>query len=385
LFYWKPMSKKTILVVDDTPVNVEILTGILGGTYNIKYATNGICALKSAQRNPPHLILLDIMMPEMDGYEACRRFKENPDTSEIPIIFITAKTERKDIVKGFEIGGQDYVTKPFNPQELCARIQTHLNLQDKNQELHQAITTQNELNQRLIESGMQLLMLAKKLSKYLSPQVYSSIFEDETQVELGATNKPISVMFSDIVGFTSISEEMTPGDLAAWLNDYLNAMAAITIKWQGTLDKYIGDAVMVFFGDPKTLGPKQDALNCIQMAIEMSVKAANMGVQVRFGINSGDCTVGNFGSVERMDYTIIGPNVNLSARLEQVGEPGKILISEHTYSLIKDKYECTPRSPIFVKGIERELMTYWVNLCPKLTCQTNYKARGKGHKRSCED
>ena len=155
------MSKKTILVVDDTPVNVEILTGILGGTYNIKYATNGICALKSAQRNPPHLILLDIMMPEMDGYEACRRFKENPDTSEIPIIFITAKTERKDIVKGFEIGGQDYVTKPYNPQELCARIQTHLNLQDKNQELHQAITTQNELNQRLIESGMQLLMLAK--------------------------------------------------------------------------------------------------------------------------------------------------------------------------------------------------------------------------------
>ena len=109
------MSKKTILVVDDTPVNVEILTGILGGTYNIKYATNGICALKSAQRNPPQLILLDIMMPEMDGYEACRRFKENPDTSEIPIIFITAKTERKDIVKALKLGAK---TMSLNPSIL---------------------------------------------------------------------------------------------------------------------------------------------------------------------------------------------------------------------------------------------------------------------------
>ena len=113
---------------------------------------------------------------------------------------------------------------------------------------------------------------------------------------------------------------------------------------------------MVFFGDPKTLGPKQDALNCIQMAIEMSVKAANMGVQVRFGINSGDCTVGNFGSVERIDHTVIGPNVNLSAWLEQVGKFGRIFISEHTYSLIKDKYECPPSSPIVVKCIERELI-----------------------------
>jgi adenylate cyclase len=354
------MSKKTILLVDDTPANIEILIGVLGDIYNIEVATNGVAALQVAKKNLPHLILLDIMMPEMDGYETCRRLKKNSITSEIPIIFITAKTKREDIVKGFEIGGQDYVTKPFNSHELLARVKTHLDLQDKNQDLRRAITFQNELNQRLNESSLQLSRLAIKLSKYLSPQIYSSIFEDDTQVELGAISKPLSVMFSDIVGFTSISEDMSPEDLAAWLNDYMNAMSAITLKWEGTLDKFIGDAVMVFFGDPKTLGPVQDALNCVQMAIEMSAKASQMGVQVRYGINSGDCTVGNFGSIDRMDYTIIGPNVNLSARLEHVGEPGKILISEHTHYLINDKYECVPRSPIRVKGIERELMTYWV-------------------------
>lgn len=333
-------SKPTILVVDDTAENIKILMGILKEKYKVKAVLSGEEAIATIQKNLPDLVLLDIMMPGIDGYETCKRLKDTPETQDLPIIFLTAKTEAEDVLKGFQFGAVDYVTKPFNSAELLSRVNTHLQLRHSQQKLE---------------------VLTSKLSKYLSPQVYDSIFKGEKDVKIESTRKKLSIFFSDIVGFTSTSEEMKHRELTVWLNNYLNEMANITFSHGGTLDKFIGDAVMVFFGDPHSLGEQQDSIQCVKMAREMSLKAKELGVNIRVGINSGECTVGNFGSENRMEYTIIGRAVNLAARLEENCESGKILIADSTYQFVMDEIECHPKGTIRVKGIDRDIMTYEIN------------------------
>jgi class 3 adenylate cyclase len=340
------LEKPTILVVDDTPENIEMLVSILRERYKVKAAISGASALKIATRKPPDLVLLDIMMPDMDGYEVCERLKQNPTTHDVPVVFLTAKTEATEIVKGFEVGAVDYVTKPFNSAELLIRVNTHLELR----------IAQNELERK----NSELEVLANKLSKYLSPQVYRSIFSGEKDVAIETAEKTLTIFFSDIVGFTNTSEQMERDQLTQWLNNYLNEMAGIALRYEGTLDKFIGDAVMIFFGDPKTLGEQEDALQCVRMAIEMAAKAIDLGVHVRIGINTGLCTVGNFGSTDRMEYTIIGRAVNLAARLEQNAAPDQILISESTYGMVHEHIECEPFGTMRLKGIERDILAYSV-------------------------
>lgn len=209
------------------------------------------------------------------------------------------------------------------------------------------------------ESANHLELLALKLSKYLSPQVFDSIFSGEKEAKIETYVKRLTVFFSDIVGFTSTTESMDKRQLATWLNGYLNEMYKITQEYNGTLDKFIGDAVMVFHGDPNSIGEKQDAVASVLMALKMQKRAAELGIQVRMGINTGDCVVGNFGSDDRMEYTIVGSAVNLAARLENRSEAGKVLISQQTYYLVKDVIHCEPRGALKLKGIDREIMTYW--------------------------
>ncbi len=341
------MEKQTILVVDDTPENIDVLVGVLKADYKVKAAPNGEKALMVVEKSPPDLILLDIMMPVMDGFETCRRLKENPENKGIPVIFLTAKTETEDIVKGFDLGAVDYLTKPFNPLELKVRVNTHLQLRRSKQE----VESKNE----------QLERLADKLSKYLAPDVYQSIFTGSKDVKLETERKPLTVFFSDIVQFTRTSEKLPYKELTSWLNAYLNRMAEIAAKYEGTLDKFIGDAVMVFFGDPKSSGVEEDAKRCVRMANEMQKAAREMEVNLRMGIHSGHCMVGNFGSENRMDYTIIGKTVNLASRLETSADINRILISESTYELIKDDVVCKERGNIRVKGIDRDILTYYIS------------------------
>lgn len=339
-------EKQTILVVDDTPENIDILVGVLSEKYKVKVASNGEKALKVVSKALPDLILLDIMMPVMDGFEACKSLKNNPDTSGIPVIFLTAKATPEDIVKGFDLGAVDYVTKPFNARELEVRVSNHLQLKSAQSNLEHKNT--------------QLQLLANKLSKYLSPQVYNSIFTGQQDVKIETHRKPLTILFSDIVGFTAISESMDHQELSDWLNNYLDEMSRLTLEYGGTLDKFIGDGIMIFFGDPESAGEIEDAVKCIKLAKAMQEKVKELGVNIRIGINSGSCTVGNFGSQQRMEYTIIGRNVNLAARLEHAGTAGEILVSDMTRELIKDTYEMTPNQLIRVKGIDRDIQSFWV-------------------------
>ncbi len=329
-----------ILIVDDAAKNIQLLGTILREEgYQINVARNGWQALDVVAQMPPDLILLDVMMPELDGFETCKKLKENPATRAIPVIFLTARADTEDIVKGFELGAVDYVTKPFNAAELLSRVGTHLELKATRETLAE---------------------LADKLSKYLSPQVYAAIFSGETAVKIESYRKPLTVCFSDIVGFTSMTEGMELQALTEWLNNYLNEMAGIALHHGGTLDKFIGDAVLVFFGDPKSRGISEDALDCVRMAMAMQRRAKELGIDIRIGISSGDCTVGNFGSEDRMEYTIVGKVVNIAYRLQESAKPGRILLGRPTYELVKDQVRCEPRGEIHVKGIERDLMTYWV-------------------------
>jgi len=343
--------KESILVVDDTPENVDVLAGILSRDYRIKVALSGKKALQIAQcDDPPDLILLDVMMPEMDGYEVCRQLKQSLKTRDIPVIFITAKTEVADETKGLEVGAVDYITKPISPPVVQARVRTHLALQ---------------------ESRGRLKDLAAKLSRYLSPQIYESIFEGRTDARIAADRKKLTIFFSDIVGFAAQTDRMEPEDLNYLLNGYLTRMSDIILAHGGTLDKFIGDAILVFFGDPESKGVKEDALACVRLALamrtaieELKNEWAEHGVTepfaVRTGIATGYCTVGNFGSEQRMEYTIVGGQVNLANRLQTSAASGEILLAHDTWALVKDEFYCLPKEPFRVKGFEHAVQAYQV-------------------------
>jgi adenylate cyclase len=226
-------------------------------------------------------------------------------------------------------------------------------------------------NKALNDKNEQLEGLSSKLAKYLSRQVYDSIFAGRTEVKVESYRKELTVFFSDIEGFTDLTDRLEAERLSDLLNSYLSEMATIADRFGGTIDKFIGDGIMIFFGDPESRGRRADALACVRMAIAMRRRVRELcdewveltdstKLRVRMGVNTGYCTVGNFGSEDRLDYTIVGGPVNVASRLESTAEADQIHISHETYSLVKDEIYCRPVGDIMVKGIAHELRTYEV-------------------------
>ena len=247
--------------------------------------------------------------------------------------------------------------------------------QQRLKELNKAHSELADLNanleKKVEERTAELVALSAKLAKYFSPQVYDSIFSGELDVTIQTQRKPLTVFFSDLQGFTELTERLEPEILTELLTQYLTEMSNIAIRWGGTIDKFIGDAILVFFGDPVSKGNREDAVACVSMALEMLEKLESLrhfwrekGVarplKVRIGIHSGVCTVGNFGSEDRLDYTVIGNGVNLASRLESNSDSNKILISEDTFLLVKKHIICKEREAITVKGISHPVQTYEV-------------------------
>lgn len=229
----------------------------------------------------------------------------------------------------------------------------------------------DEQKELLGQKNQELEVLSTKLSKYLSPQVYESIFTGKQEVKLASRRKKLTIFFSDVVDFTKTTQNLEAEELSDLLNHYLTEMANIALEYGATIDKYIGDAMLLFFGDPETKGAKDDAKSCVLMAIAMQRrirkleqewrdKGLERPFRVRIGIATGFCTVGNFGSQDRMDYTIIGNQVNLAARLESSAEPGGILIAHETYSLAKDDILAEEQPLLTVKGFDKPIHCYKV-------------------------
>jgi adenylate cyclase len=248
--------------------------------------------------------------------------------------------------------------------------------------LRKSLATQLEKQKKVAEDAkaeaqlktQQMEDVSGQLAKYLSPQIYESIFSGKQNVEVKSYRKKITVFFSDIVNFTVISDKLESEELTALLNFYLNEMSQIALKHGATIDKYIGDAIMIFFGDPESFGIEEDARRCVAMAVEMQQRMAELwgywskhfglkkDLEIRVGINTGYCTVGNFGSEDRLDYTVIGAAVNLASRLESAATPSGILVSEETYFQVKDYFSFDAPQQLELKGLERGVSAYEVDI-----------------------
>ena len=251
---------------------------------------------------------------------------------------------------------------------------------------YMAVIDQREAE--LAEKTKAMEQLSTQLAKYLSPQVYDSIFTGRQEVKVASSRKKLTIFFSDIAGFTETADRLESEELSQLLNHYLTEMSQIALDHGATIDKYVGDAILVFFGDPETRGVKEDALACVEMAIAMRKRMQHLQeiwrgsgiekpLQVRMGIHTGFCTVGNFGSEDRMDYTIIGGAVNTASRLESLATPGDILISFETLALVRDRIRCEEHGEIEVKGIAYPVATYKV--------LDSYEALGRERRHLRED
>ena len=250
-------------------------------------------------------------------------------------------------------------------------VQLRKNLADEMQKQKEIAVSAEKM---ALEKKNEIESISKQLSKYLSPQIYHSIFSGEKKADIISQRKKLTIFFSDIVGFTEITDTLEAEEISSMLNFYLTEMSQIALSHGGTIDKYVGDAILVFFGDPETKGVQQDAINCVDMAIAMQSKMRELRnewgtkfglrepLSIRCGIATGYCTVGNFGSEDRLDYTVIGSQVNLAARLEAIAKPGSILISFDTYSQVSSETQCAELDKVSVKGIREEVRTFEVLL-----------------------
>jgi class 3 adenylate cyclase len=285
-------------------------------------------------------------------------------------------TDQRDAAQRMQQKAYDMTLLQEKEAQLNRRLET------ANAALTEAWHRAEEASQRIKDQNLMLESLSTKLSKYLSPQVYASIFAGKQSVEISSRRKKLTIFCSDIADFTETADNLESEELTGLLNRYLTEMSKIALEHGATIDKYVGDAILAFFGDPDTKGVREDALACVRMAIamqrrmrELQSEWSDLGMekpfQLRIGITTGFCTVGNFGSEDRMDYTIIGSEVNLASRLQSHADVGGILIAHETYSLVKEDIRTEELKPIQVKGFGKPIRTYRV-----LDIYTDLTARG---------
>ena len=372
------LQRASVLVVDDSSTMRISLIRALNelGFDNITEAKNGRQALELVRNGSFDLMLLDMEMPELNGMEVLLALKNDPQLGGLPVIVISGADQIENAVRCIEAGAEDYLPKPFNPTLLRARATSSIEkkrLRDLDRlrlSQLQSEKDKTEAANRLVTEQNQILEnLSSKLSKYLSPQIYQSIFKGEQNVEISSKRKKLTICFTDIAGFTETTDNLKSEELTNVLNHYLTEMSVIALQHGATIDKFIGDAMLLFFGDPQTKGVAEDAKACVVMAIamqrrmrELEQEWRNRGLlrpfRIRMGITTGFCTVGNFGSRDRMDYTIIGNEVNLASRLQSATEPGSILLSHETNALVQGLVMTEEQPPITVKGFPKPISGY---------------------------
>ena len=346
-----------ILVVDDTPANIQTLAAVLKTEgYQLSVATNGKQALDALGRIQPDLILLDVMMPEMDGFETCRQIKASEQWRHIPVIFLTAKTETADIVQGFELGAVDYVAKPFNTHELLARVNTHL--------------TMDELRRSLAEKNVELAraheLVRRAFGRYVSEEVATSILQSPEGLELGGEEREVTILMSDLRGFTALAARLAPQEVIGFLNIYLEAMVEVIGRYQGTIDEIIGDAILVIFGAPVACGEHAAKAVACGLDMQLAMPAVNQRLtaqgasplEMGIGVHTGRVIVGNIGSERRTKYAAVGSNVNLAGRIESFTTGGQLLISENTRDRIQAPLRIDGQFQVEPKGAAHPLQLY---------------------------
>ena len=337
------LAKQRILIVDDAPENIDVLGSALVD-YKRSVALNGEKALQRAMSdNPPDLILLDVMMPGMDGYEVCRRLKAEPRTRDIPVIFVTAKGEVEDETHGFALGAEDYIAKPISPSIVQARVKTHLMLKLAREKLQQ----EQALSERLL-----LNILPAPIASRLK-QGEKTIADDYAEV---------TVLFADIVDFTSISAQMAPARLIAMLNEIFSVCDRLAAKHGLEKIKTIGDAYMVVGGLPQPWPDHAEAVAEMALDLQREIAAltddASHPLSIRIGIATGSAVAGVIGSA-KFSYDVWGDTVNIASRMESHGCAGRIHVTDAVYDRLRDKYQLEARGVIRVKN-KGNMTTYFL-------------------------
>jgi class 3 adenylate cyclase len=348
-----------ILVVDDTPANIQTVAAILKGQgYQLSVATSGKQALDVLEKVRPDLILLDVVMPELDGFETCQRIKGTEAWREIPIIFLTAKTETADLVKGFEVGAVDYVGKPFNAHELLARVNTHLTID----QLRRTLAAKNA------ELGRAHELVRRAFGRYVSEEVAASLLKDPEGLELGGEERETTILMSDLRGFTALAARLTPTQVIEVLNLYLEAMVDVIGRYEGTIDEIIGDAILVIFGAPVACDDHAARAVACGLAMQLAMAEVNRRLaekgadplEMGIGIHTGRVIVGNIGSLRRTKYAAVGANVNLAGRVESFTTGGQVLITEDTREKLQVEVRVDAHFQVEPKGAARRLQLYEV-------------------------
>jgi adenylate cyclase len=346
-----------ILVVDDVADNVEILRMRLSALgYEVAEATDGEQALAKVAEALPDLVLLDIMMPKIDGLEVVRRMKADPTLPFIPVILVTAKASPKDVVAGLDAGGDDYLTKPIDHGALVARVRAMLRikaLHDQVQELNQGLEAK-------VKAQVGELERVGRLRRFLAPQLAQAIISAGDEKVLENHRREIAALFCDLRGFTSFSETAEPEDIMTLLAEYHGAVGPLIRKHEGTLDRFTGDGMLVFFNDPL---PCPDAADrAAKLAIEMRDAVAQLvpnwakrGHTLGFGIGmaQGYATLGRIGFEDRFDYTAIGAVINLASRLCSEATDGQILASGRLASAVEDIAEMEDLGERTLRGMSK--------------------------------
>jgi DNA-binding response OmpR family regulator len=366
-------KKSKVLIVDDTPENIQVLMGTLKDRYAIVAATNGEKALKMALAEPgPDLILLDIMMPGMDGFEVCRRLKSEPGTRDIPVIFLSALDDTANKVKGFMSGAVDYISKPFQPEEVLVRVNTHLTmnrlkqiLAEKNREL-QAYS--EHLEERVRERTAELASLNQIYGRFV-PREFIDLLQKSSilEIRLGdQVSQKMTVMFADIRGFTTLLEKMNPTEAFSFINAYLRRVNPVIKECNGFIDQFIGDGVMALF--PGTPDDAVRAAIGMQRAVaEYNEERALNGfepIRIGVGLHLADLMLGIIGSEDRMQGTVVADAVNLAARIEGLNKMygSYVSLSDETFFSMKEpgKYRHRFIDKVRVKGREEAITVYEV-------------------------
>jgi adenylate cyclase len=367
-----PTIPANILIVDDKPDNVRLLSTILSTQgYQVRKALNGQRALATVQEFPPTLILLDVMMPEMNGYEVCAQLKASPKTSSIPVIFLSALDDVVDKVKAFDVGAVDYITKPFQDKEVLARVANQLTIQSQQKLLQEQTKQLEELVERLQNEikerqGAELaLRISKKKSDNLLLNILPAAIVETLKKGEGSTAERFesaTVLFADIVDFTSLAARISPLELVDFLNQIFSKFDELTEKHSLEKIKTIGDAYMVAGGLPV---PRADHAEAIaNMALDMQEAIADFltdtgePFQIRIGINTGTVVAGVIGT-KKFIYDLWGDTVNVASRMESQGLPGYIQVTAAVYEHLKERYLFEERGAIPVKG-KGDTITYWL-------------------------
>jgi adenylate cyclase len=351
-----------ILIVDDTAMNLKLLEGILTGHgYAVSTAPSGPVALERVRDEHPDLVLLDVVMPEMSGYEVCRRLRADEATRLLPVIMVTALDPLQERVKGIDAGADDFLTKPINQPELVARVRSLLRIKALHDELGELNRT---LEQRVRDQVSQLERLGR-LRRFFSPQLAELILAGDADDPLKSHRREVTVVFIDLRGFTAFAETAEPEEVMTVLREYHAEMGKLILAAEGTLERFTGDGMMIFFNDPVTV--PDPAARAVRMAASMRDRVGSLtdawrkrGFDLDFGIGiaQGYATIGAIGFEGRWDYGAIGTVTNLASRLCGEAKPGQILVSQRMVGGVEGVATVEPVGELTLKGFQRPVKAF---------------------------